>query len=328
MMKFKHRETTCGISITDSGVRVALVQRVGEEIRLLNTANLVFQKGLVSKGMVLDMEEAAGILQQGLSFPDMQGLQAHLSVPLAKTFMRRLTLQNGTDEEIRSQIDVEIHSWPYLPFQSFVFDYIPLNRSEDGQGARWFRARAKELDVLVFVTSSELVEQYIKLAKEAGFKPGSVELGPMALHRTLHFLHQTGKWGLDEDYALLHIEADEVSLSIFEHGLPMFMQAISMNTTDSELELESYYQFHSSQMLSAEITRMLSFYQQSQAEEHGLYRKLYLSGDIKRVQVIAGCMEKNYLGEITILPFHLLLSEEQEAPYDYAVAVGLAMKGV
>lgn len=331
MFDFFRGKHGLGMSIGDRMIRLAGIERKADQIKLTGLAAVPLEEGWIVKGTVQDMKAASAAVRDQLSDLKLGGAKVHLSVSVGKCFMRRLTLHAGSDEQLRSQIDVEINSWQFLPFKSFVFDYISLQDAEEAAADRKLRkfglGRPKNQTVLVFVTSAEMVEQQVALIKLAGLKPASVELAPLALNRTLVYLHNRGTWGSDGRYAMLHVEEEEMILSIFEQGVPVLMHPMTIHAGESPLELETYYQNHTAQMLSAEITRMLSYGQSGLEQRSDQECRLYLSGDLKRVQTMAGYLEKSYSGEILTHPFHLLFAQETETPYDFAVPVGLAMKG-
>jgi type IV pilus assembly protein PilM len=329
MITLGRRKHACGLYISDTKIRLAKIQLHDGGVKVQHSSVMPLEEGLVSKGIVYNSRELSGHLEQLALAAGLKGERVYMSVPVGKTIMRRLVLPAAGQEEMRKQIDVEIHSWQFLPFKEFLFDYVPLGAPyvPEAEEAGRTKRRAREQEVLVFVTSKEIVQQHVEAAKHAGFYPAAVELAPLALQRMLFGLDRLGLHGLEELYAILHIESDEVNLSIFEDGIPVFMRSLHTNAVQSGLELEKYYQDHATQMLAAEIVRMINYYVYSVAENQAAVSKLYLAGDFRRVQTVAEFLEKTFKGDMEPLPLQLLVKQTEDIPYDYIIPIGLAMKG-
>ncbi|GEM_PF-3249927 len=330
MFMRQRRKQACGLYMTDTKIKLVKVRLHDHALTVLHSSEVLLEEGLVSKGSVYDSGELAVQIERLAQNAGIKGEQVYLSVPAGKSMMHRLTLPAAGREDMRKQIDVEIHSWQFLPFKEFLFDYVPLGSSyvAGADEGRRTQRKAREQDLLVFVTSREIVEQHVQAVKLAGLQPVSVELAPLALQRMLYSMDQWGLHGLTSLYAILHIDVDEVNLSIFEQGAPVFMHALHGNAAQPGLEMEKYYQNHSAQMLAAEIVRMLNHYVYAVSENQVAVSRLYLAGDVRKVQTVAEYLEKSFKGDIQALPLQLLVQEADDTPYDYTIPIGLAMKGV
>ncbi|WP_059051558.1 type IV pilus biogenesis protein PilM [Paenibacillus senegalimassiliensis] len=329
MFALKRPRHACGLYITDTLIKLVKLKSNNNSLTIQHCSELPLEEGIVSKGTIYQAEELAAQIERLAVNSGTKGEKVHLSVPIGKSILRRLTLPAARDEEMRKQVDVEIHSWQFLPFEDFLFDYIALGPPyipEAGQDAQRKR-KGKEQDVLVFVTSGEIVQQHVGVVKQAGLLPASVELAPLALQRMLYNMDQYGLHGLSPLYAILHVEADEVNLSIFAEGVPVFMRSIQTNHAEAELEMEKYYLNHTTQMFAAEIIRMINYYVYSVSEQQENVSTIYLAGDLRKVQMVAEFLEKSFKGKIEQLPLQLLIQQAEDTPYDYIVPIGLAMKG-
>jgi len=274
-----------------------------------------------------------------------RGNRVVVALPESQIFSRVVTFPQMAEKDLASAVRNEAQQYVPLPLEQTVLDYVILGPSE---------MNPEQTDILLVAAPKSLVDQYIRVLRYARLEPASLEPETMALARSV--AGDTTK----EPVMVASMGAKTTDLSIFSGNVVRFTRSISTGGEALARAISQGFNLESSQareylqsyglleegggkvqaaikpvfdIITEEIRRVLTFYSARKGRQ---VRRLILVGGVANlpgvviylaevlgIEVLRGDPWKNLTA-----PGNIAREELTKMAPDFAIAVGLALKGV
>lgn len=323
--------SVAGLSIEATGIRyIRFKNKTSWEVRKKRYLPLL--PGMILENQVADSEALYDRVRQWVKVEGLRGSRVSLSIPPSQIIIRKMSIPSTNDKQVEQLVKLEVETGLHLPFDNPVYDYVTLEVDEEHS------------HLLVFAAPRKSIQDYVDVLERAGLRVSSVEISATALARSI----TTGHGESFGETMLINLEPSVMDIYMFRNGNPVFIRTINlldlhkgrnvpgMNMLpDSEVlaETAATVEEHLSpeQMveITAEISRMLSFYQYSLHDGSTRISNLVITGAPSiRKQLHVELAQS--LAELDIIPISLDQMGEAAASdpelNDYRVAAGAALK--
>ncbi|GGN93053.1 pilus assembly protein PilM [Saccharibacillus kuerlensis] len=323
-----------GLTIEQTGVRFIQLKN-NKTWEIEKQSFLPLDPGTIIENQIADEEKLRMQIRQWVEQEGLKGSQVALSVPPSQVIIRKMSISAVQPKQVQQLVALEVETGMHLPFEEPVYDFIPIGIETQVQD----NGLEEEVTrVLVFAAPRKLIAEYIGILDESGIKTESVEVSATALGR----MAEIAQGKPFADTMLVHLEHAQLDVYMFRDGKPVFMRTINLLDMEEEaplFESESYLaqksvirdeQLSMEQMVevTAEISRMLNFYQYSLHDGEARINELVVTGaEISRGQLVAELRQA--LADISIeeLKLEAVPGKQEDASLNqYRVAVGAALK--
>lgn len=297
-----------GLSIEQSGIRYVRLTKKTKDIE--KYFFLPLETGVMEENQIRDRDALYKQLKTAVSNERLKGTEVFLSVPPSQMVIRKLSVPTTNSKQLEQLTQLEVETGLHLPFEQPVYDYVVTNTGDE------------ETEILVFATPREVIQMYVDVVEDAGLKVAGVEISGTALSRLLSF----GTNRELRETMLIQLEASYLDVYMFRNSHLVFMRTLSLyDLAGDQGEITSL----KLDEISAEIARMLNFYQYSLHDGEVRIQEIIVTGQEPLRRKLA-------LELSTSLP-EILVTEETfhrtdtQLPADidyneYRLAVGTALK--
>lgn len=323
--------SVAGLSIEATGIRyIRFKNKQSMEVRKKRYLPLL--PGMILENQVADSEALYDRVRQWVKMEGLRGSRVSLSIPPSQIIIRKMSIPSTNDKQVEQLVKLEVETVLHLPFENPVYDYVTLEVDEEHS------------HLLVFAAPRKSIQDYVDVLERAGLRVSSVEISATALARSI----TTGHGESFGETMLINLEPSVMDIYMFRNGNPVFIRTINLldlhkgrnvpgvnMLPDSEVlaETAAAVEEHLSpeQMveITAEISRMLSFYQYSLHDGTTRISNLVITGAPSiRKQLHVELAQS--LAELDIIPISLDQMGEAAASdpelNDYRIAAGAALK--
>lgn len=320
-----------GLSIEATGIRyISFKNKPSWEVRKKRFLPLL--PGMILENQVADSEALYDRVRQWVKVEGLRGSRVSLSIPPSQIIIRKMSIPSTNDKQVEQLVKLEVETGLHLPFDNPVYDYVTLEVDEE------------QSHLLVFAAPRKSIQDYVDVLERAGLRISSVEISATALARSI----TTGHGESFAETMLINLEPSVMDIYMFRSGNPVFIRTINlldlhkgrnapgMNMLpDSEVlaetavAVEEHLSPEQMVEITAEISRMLSFYQYSLHDGSTRISNLVITGAPSiRKQLHVELAQS--LAELDIIPISLDQMGEAAASdpelNDYRVAAGSALK--
>lgn len=257
MLKPSHASLT-GIELDDKCLRLSIADNRGgtpvfTAVRKIPYPENVNWENTVGLGEWLKMV----LRQEGLS-----GHPVRFSVPRQHVLWTELTVTEGTDEENRQMIELQLERVLTLPLDSVVSDYIITGTTRDG-----------DRQVVVFSLRKEMLETYQQIAKTARFKIDAIEVNSLSLWRAFSLLPETPANRVD-----IRLQESAADIIISKGNLLAFCRNVTLSGASLDERLRE---------LAVETTRsLMAITSNTAGVDQWSYRLCAENGSITDLQIL------------------------------------------
>lgn len=324
-----------GISIEATGIRyISFKNKQSWEVRKKRYLPLL--PGMIIENQVADSEALYDRVRQWVKKEGLRGSKVSLSIPPSQIIIRKMSIPSTNDKQVEQLVKLEVETGLHLPFENPVYDYVTLEVDEEHS------------HLLVFAAPRKSIQDYVEILERAGLRISSVEISATALARSI----ATGHGESFAETMLINLEPSVMDIYMFRNGNPVFIRTINLLDlhkgrnvvatamdfmADSEVLAETAVaveeQLSPEQMveITAEISRMLSFYQYSLHDGSTRIKNLVITGTPSIRKQLDLELQQS-LAELDITPISLDLMEKNAVSdlelNDYRVAAGTALKSI
>ncbi|CAM4278200.1 pilus assembly protein PilM [Paenibacillus typhae] len=325
-----------GVSIEQTGIRyISFKNNQAKQVHKKRFMPLL--PGMIVENQVADSGALLDRLKQWVKTKGLRGSAVNLSIPPSQMIIRKMTIPSTAEKQIDQLVKLEVETGLHLPFENPVYDYVITGQSEN------------ESQLIIFAAPRKVVQDYVDVLEDAGLKIKSVEVSATALARSIvagygHSFNET---------MLIHLEQSLLDIYMFRSGNPVFMRTINLvdlgrpqplpfdlskeQPFAAEAEAEAAAATASQDHLSAEqiveitaeISRMLSFYQYSLHDGSTRITELLITGapDMRRElqQELQAALPELAIAPIAVDQFAAGVKPDNSLN-DYRVAAGAALR--
>ncbi len=324
-----------GLDIGYKKIKLVRIKRSGSRVKLVDYGSKFSPAGCVEAGMIQDPERLGERLGELVHEMKLNKQPVVSVVAGPQVYIRNFVMPHMKSQELRTAVRYEATTFLPIPVDEAEIDISPLRYIEDEEG--------KKVEVF-FVAVRKLQVDNLRLACEiAGLKLTAVEIEPLALHRL-------SSGDLPEQQAFLNIGASRSTFSVFHgealtfhrhlsFGCSVFAQSYLHGQDTSftglqsiELGSSSEHQYLVRDMI-AELARAMEYHAMQNAEP---INTLWLCGGGARIKGLDEALTEGVNCRVAV--FDSLARVEisnnidedtrDELKHDYAVALGLAARGV
>ncbi|WP_339288332.1 pilus assembly protein PilM [Paenibacillus sp. FSL E2-0201] len=324
-----------GISIEATGIRyISFKNKQSWEVRKKRYLPLL--PGMIIENQVADSEALYDRVRQWVKKEGLRGSKVSLSIPPSQIIIRKMSIPSTNDKQVEQLVKLEVETGLHLPFENPVYDYVTLEVDEEHS------------HLLVFAAPRKSIQDYVDILERAGLRISSVEISATALARSI----ATGHGESFAETMLINLEPSVMDIYMFRNGNPVFIRTINLLDlhkgrnvaatamdfmADSEVLAETAVaveeQLSPEQMveITAEISRMLSFYQYSLHDGSTRIKNLVITGTPSIRKQLDLELQQS-LAELDITPISLDQMGKNAVSdlelNDYRVAAGTALKSI
>lgn len=324
---FSQKNRVVNIIINDHSIRYLELKQAKPPIPY-KWGERLLPNGIISNGKINDFETLANILEECVADWKLRNRKVRFLIPESFVIIRKVSIPAEVkDDEIKGYLYLELGTSIHLPFDEPVFDAVVLSKDTEKK------------EILIFAAQEDHVMEYSQLFSEAKLDAVAAEVSPLALYRLYHHLNQAEQ---GEDLLVVQFGLNDVNICIFENTIPFFMHHLPIDfdekhwdkklnrdgnydliytgdRSDLSFQLEDTYK---------EINRLMDFYRYSLHQGKKQVTRILLDGDHPMLLQIKKDLEGRFdiPLETIFLPADVQL--EQDFPYKFYLALGLALKGV
>lgn len=319
-----------GVSIEQTGIRyISFKNKNPKQVHKKSFIPLL--PGMIAENQVADSEALLDRVKQWVKNKGLRGSTVDLSIPPSQMIIRKMVIPSTGEKQIEQLVKLEVETGLHLPFENPVYDYVITGQDEN------------ESELILFAAPRKVIQDYVDVMEDAGLRIRSVEVSATALVRSV----VAGYGHAFNETMLIHLEQSMLDIYMFRNGHPVFMRTINLVDlareqlphltmeqpfpAEAEVAAASQEYLSSEQIveITAEISRMLSFYQYSLHDGSTRITELLITGTPQmRTQLQQELQQA--LPELTIAPIAVDQFSEAVKPdsslNDYRVAAGAALR--
>ncbi|SDS78331.1 type IV pilus assembly protein PilM [Paenibacillaceae bacterium GAS479] len=252
-----------GITVDASGIRYAsLGKKKGRELE--KSGFFPFPHGLIDQDVIINEESLRISIRQWAREHGLQGASAVVAVPTSQVIVRKMSLPAVNEKELRQLIHLEVETAMHLPFENPVYDYAVLSRD------------AENTKVLVYAAPRSWIEPLSSMLREARIRVAGTGIAATALQGAI----DPGGEDCPTEQMYVHLSGASAEIAMFHEGNPVFVRAIEEDNAQEGMDGLRIGE------LTAEIVRMLSFYEFGIHEGQARIRKAIITGGGEQVAAL------------------------------------------
>ncbi|NJJ39477.1 pilus assembly protein PilM [Paenibacillus apii] len=324
-----------GLAIEQTGIRYfSLKNKKSWEVR--KKRFLPLPPGMIVANQVAESEALLDLVKQWVKKEGLRGSRIALSIPPSQIIIRKMTIPSANDKQVEQLVKLEVETGLHLPFDNPVYDYVVTEVDED------------QSHLLVFAAPRKPIQEYIDILEKAGLRVTSVEIAATALARSL----STGKGESFEETMLINMEQSMLDVYMFRSGNPVFIRTINLMDLSQPVPQdnaasvserymaeaaasseEAHKQLSPEQVveITAEILRMLNFYQYSLHDGSTRIKNVLIAGEPDaRRQLFEELHQSLTEQDVSMIGLEQLAAAANVPDpglNDYRVALGAALRG-
>jgi len=206
-----------GIDIGLSSVKIALIEKKGNDYSLLKYGSTILPEGAIIEDEIQKPEEIVEAIKQTASELSINPIVCCLSISGPNTLARKLQLAGGTEEEIEDQVIWEAEQ--YLPFdiEESKVDFHMIGENEGGG-----------VDVIVAAAKNDTILNFKELISQAEGVVKIVDLGILAVTNVFELVMGEEIKESDKSYLVLDMGAQTTYFIIYKDGIIIFAKEINI----------------------------------------------------------------------------------------------------
>lgn len=190
-----------GLDISDSIIRLAVVEKSGRSFKLPVRGEIPVPDGAINDGALIQPETVADLLKQLLAAAKPATKKTVVTLPERHSFIKVVSLPTGTtpnDDNVKNAV------LPHLPYDwdELTWDWHILTSTKE-----------KAARIMFGCAPTELVNSYIKILSAAGIEAVGMEIESVAIARAMLRPEQTGS------YIILDVGRTRTSLILLNNGV-------------------------------------------------------------------------------------------------------------
>ncbi|MED4903872.1 type IV pilus biogenesis protein PilM [Parageobacillus thermoglucosidasius] len=261
---FQPRHKVANLVIKDHVIRY-VETKANDPLSVHKWGERQLPKGMIHDGKIMDRETLGMILEECVDEWKLKKRRVRFIVPDPFVIIRRLPLPADLEEEeIRGYLFMELGTTIPLPFDTPVFDYVVLEKTQEATV------------VLLFAAPEDSVLSYVQLLEAVKLRPIAADVSPLCAYRLFYMADQVKK---DDHILLIQFDQSSVNVSAFDEHKPVFMRHLSLEQYE-QIKLEEEQQLVDPfEDVYKEMERMMSFYSFSIHQGTQQITRVFLMGD-------------------------------------------------
>lgn len=324
-----------GLNIGSRKIKLISLYQEGNAIRLERYGSIIIPPGVIESGIIHKPQylgEALGEMVSELNYKNKRVISA---VSGAQVYTRILVMPRMKLSELKPAVKYEATTFLPIPIEQAAMDIYPLRQFKDEEGAK--------VEVFFIAVRRQQVDSLDLVCRIAGLRLNVVEIEQLALQRLFNNFDQK------EIIALLNIGFNRSYLSVFQGNILVFNRYLSIglanlatnesgiinqnNIREKNSIIHSGQPDHLVREIVAEVALSVEYFH---FQNLGSLDKIIICGGSSYLTNLATLLATEIHCEVQIadplscliLPEGVTDNARRELQQDFAVAIGLAMRGL
>jgi type IV pilus assembly protein PilM len=317
--------------------------------RVLNLGVLPLPSNAIQNNIIVQSKPVVETIRRLIQEHGVRSKQVISAVPGRAVIMKKVQMPKQSRAELENNIEFEAQNVIPENLENVNLDHQVLNSADD----------SNKIEVLLVAVKKEIINSYTDVIEEAGLEPAVIDVDYFALENMYEANYESD--GLSGVIGLVHIGAQNTSISLLQNGVSTFSGDLSMGGgyfTDSlaqplNLSYEQAESFKISgrieksqgidlesalrpalEELTEEIRRTVNLYGAVPSDDGDGLKAIYLSGGGAKVIGLRTLLEEKMGVPVKVTePFRVFTVSKkidrdylaENAPV-YAVAAGLSIR--
>ncbi|KUO78659.1 MAG: competence protein ComA [Desulfosporosinus sp. BRH_c37] len=310
------RKKSVVFELTDGEIRafwftVPFIKKQGHVSNAVKFDQIPIPTGIIEQGNVRNEKALIGILSTYRAQYPGNNHRTYLAIPLKQGFIRVYMLPWLAKKDIKSAISLLVAEETPIAGVDLLYDYLVISKEKD-----------KSLQILLGATRRSLLDSYVFIFGQAGFKVIGVDFALFVLGQALGFEP-------NEDVLYLEGESDCCKMVLFRGAVPDNVRTLLLQQLPHPF-LSEDNQDHADKRVKEwgnEIRRFLLYYRTQQPDLD--LKRLVWNGDIVVDQLASGLLYSDHVSsveqaKIKFLPdIWKMALEENKGKGEVAVGYGI-----
>ncbi|KUG05042.1 hypothetical protein ASZ90_017531 [hydrocarbon metagenome] len=319
-----------GLDIGSRKIKIASVRKKRGSLEVINFGSRETPRGAVERGSIKDPDILGASIADLVTELGLRKKTVVTAVAGPQVYTRIISLPSLRLDELRKAVRYEATAFLPIPVEEAAMDIFPLREYQDHEGAR--------VELFFVAVRQSQVEKIRTVCQLGKLKLQTIEIEPLALQRLLLDKKSPGA------KAFLNMGATRWCFSVHQRGVPVFNRNFSF--ADSSYRPGAVLSFSENSPLMSlpratdnvikdlvnEVVRSSDHFRMQQQSE---ISKIFITGGGTRIidldKVIASATRckvevEDVLARVSLAE-QLSSGELDELKHDFAVAVGLALRG-
>ncbi|GMN98226.1 hypothetical protein PthstB1num2_02660 [Parageobacillus thermoglucosidasius] len=303
---FQPRHKVANLVIKDHVIRY-VETKANDPLSVHKWGERQLPKGMIHDGKIMDRETLGMILEECVDEWKLKKRRVRFIVPDPFVIIRRLPLPADLEEEeIRGYLFMELGTTIPLPFDTPVFDYVVLKKTQEATV------------VLLFAAPEDSVLSYVQLLEAVKLRPIAADVSPLCAYRLFYMADQVKK---DDHILLIQFDQSSVNVSAFDEHKPVFMRHLSLEQYE-QIKLEEEQQLVDPfEDVYKEMERMMSFYSFSIHQGTQQITRVFLMGDHPHLSHVYQALQERL--DVPVERLAAAMAGAVDARYHLAWGLGL-----
>ena len=213
-----------GIDLEQASIAGAQIRTTRQGRVLTNVGVRALPEGLVFEGEVVDVDGLAAELKSFWKESGFAGKKFALGVANQKIVVRTMEFPLIDEKELRAAIEFQAQEAIPIPVEDAILDHQVLSTvpGEDGSGRQ---------KVLIVAAQSDMISQFVEVARKAGLTVDGIDLQAFALMRavapTISLVDEGGP-APETALALVNMASGITNLVVAAAGMPQFTRVMNL----------------------------------------------------------------------------------------------------
>ena len=212
MFSYFDNSLALGVELGTDSIKIVELEANNPLPRLKQFLIKQLSKTSIVGGVIKDYTRLKNRLKLILEDYEFNSREIIASVGEENIFIKRISLPQMTEEEVEDVLRWEASDYISIPLDQVIMDYEIIDKSQD------------KIELILVAIKEQIVENYVKLLEEIGFKVKAVELPFLALRRVLN-LYPNFQEG---NVLLVDIGAELSKVTVFKQGKFSFRRSFNL----------------------------------------------------------------------------------------------------
>lgn len=210
---FSKQKEFFGLDLSGTTVKVVQLKHGPSKPQLVAYGGMTLPAGSMQSDSAVDLSNVATAVKQTVKKAKITADQVVAALPGAGVFTSIITLPKMPKSELAESIRWQAKQYVPSPLDEVILDWHVVGdiagKKKKGDSES---TEQGEIEVMLIAAPIALVQKYVKIINEAGFKPLALEIEPLSLVRSIVGVR-------DEPVVVLDIGQASSEISIVENGV-------------------------------------------------------------------------------------------------------------
>jgi type IV pilus assembly protein PilM len=203
---FSPQKQFFGLDISGTSVKVVELRHGPSKPQLLAYGGMTLPAGSMTSDSSVDRQNVANAIKQTVKRAKIQSNQVVAALPGSAVFTSIISMPQMPKSELAESIRWQAKQYVPSPLDEVILDWHIVSEGSKKDGEKG------EIEVMLIAAPINMVQKYIEIINDSGFKPLALEIEPLALTRAVIGVK-------DEPVVLVDIGQASTEISIVEKGI-------------------------------------------------------------------------------------------------------------